>query len=138
VFPHEGRVETIEADFNNETGNIAFRAAFPNPDGLLRHGETGKVLMSTSIPDALVLPQKATFEVLDKTYVYVVDEHGELHSRRIEIAEELDHVFIVSSGLEADERVLFDGLRKVHEGQHIEVRYAEPEQALATLDVHAE
>ncbi len=137
-FPHEGRVETIEADFNNETGNIAFRAAFPNPEGLLRHGETGKVLMATPIEDALVVPQKATFEVLDKLYVYVVDEHGELHTRRIKVAEELDHVFVVSEGLEEEDRILLDGLRKVREGEHIEVHYEDPEKALATLDVHAE
>jgi membrane fusion protein, multidrug efflux system len=47
VFDQVGKVETIEADFNNATGNLAFRATFPNPKGLLRHGETGKVLMTT-------------------------------------------------------------------------------------------
>ena len=45
LFEHRGVVETIEADFNNETGNIAFRATFPNPKGILRHGETGNILM---------------------------------------------------------------------------------------------
>jgi membrane fusion protein (multidrug efflux system) len=137
-FPHEGRIETIEADFNNETGNIAFRAAFPNPEGLLRHGETGKVRMTTTLENALVVPQKATFEVLDKLYVYVVDEHGELHTRRIRVAEALEHVFVVSVGLEENERILLDGLRKVREGDHIEVHYQKPETALANLDVHAE
>ena len=81
TYAHTGKIETIEADFNNETGNIAFRAAFPNPGGLLRHGETGKVQITEPLKDALVIPQKATFEILDKKYVYVVDEHGVVHSR---------------------------------------------------------
>ena len=45
MFSHEGIVEAIEADFNNETGNISFRATFPNPEKLLRHGETGNIVM---------------------------------------------------------------------------------------------
>ena len=63
VFDQTGTVETIEADFNNETGNLAFRATFPNPKGLLRHGETGKVLMEVPLENALLVPQKATFDV---------------------------------------------------------------------------
>nr|GFC68372.1 hypothetical protein [Tanacetum cinerariifolium] len=69
VFPYPGKVQTIEADFNNETGNIAFRATFPNPDGLLRNGETGSVLMTVPLKHALIIPQKATFEVLEKKFV---------------------------------------------------------------------
>jgi membrane fusion protein (multidrug efflux system) len=61
IFDQPGKVETIEADFNNETGNLAFRAMFPNPAGLLRHGETGKVLMRIPLKNALIVPQKATF-----------------------------------------------------------------------------
>ena len=66
IFDQPGKVETIEADFNSDTGNVAFRAAFPNPNGLLRHGETGKVLMTVPLEKALLIPQKATFDVLDK------------------------------------------------------------------------
>ena len=60
LFEYEGKVTTIEADFNNETGNIAFRATFPNPKGLLRHGETGSVLINTPLKSALLIPQKCT------------------------------------------------------------------------------
>ena len=73
-FDQVGEIRTIEADFNNETGNIAFRATFPNPKGLLRHGETGNVVIRVPFKNALLIPQKATFEVLDKKYVYVIDE----------------------------------------------------------------
>src|SRR6185369_15130594 len=87
LFPHEGTVETIEADFNNETGNIAFRATFPNPDRILRHGETGTILMPTYLKNALIIPQKATFDILDKKFVYVVDEKGLLTAKQIEIGQ---------------------------------------------------
>ncbi len=61
-FAYPGVVKTIEADFNNETGNIAFRATFPNPKGLLRHGETGNVVITEPMKNALLIPQKSTFE----------------------------------------------------------------------------
>ena len=61
-FEQLGKIGAIEADFNNETGNIPFRADFPNPDRLLRHGQTGTVLISRVQNDAIVIPQRATFE----------------------------------------------------------------------------
>lgn len=85
-FPYPGSIGAIEADFNNETGNIAFRADFPNPNGLLRHGQTGTILISRVEKNAVVIPQRATYEILAKKYVYVVEdsdgkslhaEHGE-------------------------------------------------------------
>ena len=68
-FPQTGKIGAIEAQFNNETGNIAFRADFPNPDRLLRHGQTGTILIHRMLHDAIVIPQRATFEILDKRYV---------------------------------------------------------------------
>lgn len=73
-FSQIGKIAAIEADFNNETGNIAFRADFANPDRLLRHGQTGTVLLSRVVPDAIVIPQRATFEILAKKYAFVIEE----------------------------------------------------------------
>jgi membrane fusion protein, multidrug efflux system len=138
TFDQTGKVETIEADFNNETGNIAFRATFPNPKGLLRHGETGKILMSTPVPNALLIPQKATFEVLDKKFVFVVDEKNVVHSRPITVAAEVPQLYAVASGLDERDRVLVEGLRKVREGSVIESDFKAPAEVLAHLEVPAE
>ena len=138
LFEEQGYVSTIEADFNNETGNLAFRATFPNPKGLLRHGETGKVLMSVPYKNALLIPQKATFDVLDKKFVFVIDEKGVVHSRPITVAAELPQLFVVGSGLDEKERILIDGLRKVRDGATIEVDYKQPADVYSHLEVPAE
>lgn len=138
TYGQSGRVETIEADFNNENGNIAFRAAFPNPKGILRHGETGKVVITTPLKHALVIPQKATFETMDKRYVYVVDDHNVVHQRQITVAHELPHLYVIADGLTETDRVLLDGLRKVREGHEILVELQSPDKVLASLDVPAE
>ncbi|MCR9065119.1 MAG: efflux RND transporter periplasmic adaptor subunit [Cytophagales bacterium] len=138
LFDYPGIVQTIEADFNNETGNIAFRATFPNPKGLLRHGETGNIQVTVPINDALLIPQKATFEVLDKNYVFVVDKEHKVRSRLITIAEEMPHLYAISNGLAPDDKILLEGLRKVKENQKIEFEFVKPELVLTDLDLYAE
>lgn len=138
VYEHEGVIETIEADFDNTTGNIEFRATFPNPDQLLRHGQTGNILMDVPYRDALLIPQKATFEILDKTYVYVLDEDNHLQQRAVRIAAELPHVFIVEEGLQETDTVLIEGLRRVQNGQEITPRSEPAAEVLANLDLYAE
>lgn len=137
-FDQKGSIETIAADFNNETGTIAFRATFPNPTGLLRHGETGNIRLRTPVKGALLIPQKATFEVLDGKYVFVIDDKGVVHQRRVKIAHELPHLYIVSDGLAEGEKVLLEGLRRVQDGQTIKTRYEEPEQVFSKLEVPAD
>ncbi len=129
---------TIESTFDHETGNILFRADFPNPDGLLRHGQTGTLLLHRQLPGAVVIPQRATFEILDKQYVYVVGEDGVAHQRRVAIAHELDDVFVVASGLEVGERIVLDGVRQVHDGDHVECEFADPREVLKRLKHRAE
>jgi len=138
IFEEPGVVQTIESDFNSETGTIAFRAGFPNPTGLLRHGETGAVLMTTVLRDALVIPQAATFEVLEKRFVFVVDEEDVVHAREIEVAEDLRNVFVVASGLDETDRILLEGLRRVNDGDAIESVDRDPAEVLDELDVPAE
>lgn len=138
MFNYEGIVETIEADFNNETGNIAFRATFPNPEGLLRHGETGNVLLKVPIKDGVLIPQKTTFEVLDKKYVYVVDENNVVRSRLITVGAEMPHIFVVTGGLAENDKILLEGLRRVRENQKIDYDFVEPATALSNLELYAE
>lgn len=138
IFDQTGVIETIEADFDNKTGNIEFRAVFPNPNQLLRHGETGNILIDIPYKNAMLIPQKATFEILDKTYVYVVNKDNKLEQRLIKIAAELPHVFVVKSGLSEQDRVLLEGLRKVHNGQTITANMKSPESVLSDLELHAE
>jgi membrane fusion protein (multidrug efflux system) len=138
LFKYSGVVKAIEADFNNETGNIAFRATFPNPDKLLRHGETGNIQMTLPLKDAMIIPQKATFEVLEKKFVYVIDAENKVKSREITIAAELPHIFIVGSGLKEGDKILLEGLRQVEENQEIEYTYSNPDSVISHLSLYAE
>ncbi len=138
LFKYLGELTTIEADFNYETGNIAFRATFPNPEGILRHGETGSILMDKPLNNVLIIPQKTTFEILDKKYVFVIDKNNVVKSKQIVVGEEIPHLYVVHEGLREDDKILLEGLRKVRNGDHIAIKYIEPEQAISQLDLFAE
>jgi membrane fusion protein (multidrug efflux system) len=133
-----GDTVTVESDFDNKTGNIQFRADFPNPDGLLRHGQTGTLLINEKLHDGLVIPQRATFEILDRQYVYVVGQDDIAHQREITVSHELEDIFVVGSGLEDNDRFVLEGVRQVHEGQHLEYEVRSPEVALSNMKWHAE
>jgi len=128
----------IEADFNNENGNIPFRADFPNPDRLLRHGQTGTILISRVQNDAIVIPQRATFEVLQKRYVYVLDKDNVAHQREISIQNELDDLFVLEKGLSVDDKIVLEGIRQVRDGDKVEYENRKPEQVVSNLKYHAE
>lgn len=138
LFKYPGVVETIEADFNNETGNIAFRATFPNPDGLLRHGETGNIMMDLPINNAIIIPQKATFEVLEKRYVFVVDKDNVVHQQEIAVASEMPDLYILKGGLSPNDKILLEGIRKVKDGDKIEYTYEDPQKVISKLKVYVE
>jgi len=135
---YTGEVETIESEFDNETGNIAFRARFPNPDKLLKHGETGKILMTVPQKNAMVIPQKATYEIQDKRYVFVVDNNNVVKSRLITITGELPDLFLVATGLNDGEKILLEGVQKVKDDDKIQYDFEKPEEVIKHLRVHAE
>lgn len=138
VFKHPGFVETIEAEFNNETGNIAFRATFPNREGLLRHGETGSILMKEQLKDAIIIPQKATLEIMDKKYVYIVNKDNVVKLTPITIAAEIPDLYIIKEGVTEGDKILLEGIRKVQDGNKISFEYDEPAKVMAHLKLESE
>ena len=138
MFQYPGVVKTIEADFNNQTGTLAFRATFPNPERLLRHGETGNIIVTIPLKNSIIIPQKATFEVLDQKYVYVVDKNNALKTRRIWIGAELPDLYVIKEGLQESDKILLEGLRLVSENDTISYEYKDPKYVTTHLKLHAE
>ena len=120
-FGQVGKFGAIKADFNDVTGTIPFRADFPNPDRLLRHGQRGTLVISRVLNDAIVIPQRATFEVLNKRYVYVVDKEDVAHLREIMIQNELEDLFVIKQGVGVNDRIILEGIRQVHDGEKVEL-----------------
>jgi len=138
LFNQTGQIQTIEGQFDNETGNIAFRAKFPNPEKLLRNGETGKIRMTLPLKNALIIPQKATYEIQDQKYVFVIDKNGVAKSKNIKVSYELPDIYVVSSGISPDEKILLEGVQKVKDDQKVKVKFQDPKKVLQSLKLKAE
>jgi membrane fusion protein, multidrug efflux system len=138
TFPEPAISLRIEAQFNNETGNIPFRADFPNPNRVLRHGMTGNVAISRTLHNAIVIPQRATFAILAKRYVFVVGSDEVVHQREIVIQNEQEDIFVISSGVGVDDKIIYEGVRQVRDGDKVEFEFRPPEQILGHQRVRAE
>lgn len=138
LLPEKGQIQTIEGEFDNETGNIAFRAKFPNPNKLLRNGETGKVRMTLPLRNALIIPQKATYEIQDQKYVFVIGKDGVARSKNIKVAYELPDVYVVGSGLAKNDKILLEGVQKVKDDQKVQTKFQDPKKVLNSLKLKAE
>jgi membrane fusion protein, multidrug efflux system len=123
-----GNLVTVESKFNNETGNISFRADFPNPDRLLRHGQSGTVLIRRALKNVTVIPQRATFEVLDRRYVYVVGKDNVVYQREIVVQNEVDDIFVVKKGLDVTDKIVLEGVRQLRDGDKVEYVFRKPEE----------
>ncbi len=136
LHQYKGVIETIESEFDNTTGNIAFRAKFPNPELLIKHGETGKVKLTIPIKNALIIPQKATYEVQDKIYVYVVDKDNVVRSKNIVVKQRLSNVYILEPGsLAATDKILLEGIQGVKENDKIESEFLQPKKVIESLQL---
>jgi RND family efflux transporter MFP subunit len=119
VYPYKGKVETTETIFEGNSGTIAFRARFPNPKQLLRHGATGKVRLSTDVTDAILVPQKSVFDVQDKSFVYIVDAKNKVTTRNFVPQSRVDQFYIVKSGLKSGDRIVYEGVQGIKDGMTI-------------------
>ena len=137
TFPNKGIIQTIEGEFDNETGNIAFRAKFPNSNQLLRNGETGKIQMTLPLKNALIIPQKATYEIQDQKYVFVVGKDGVARSKNIKVSYELPDIYVVSEGLDVGDKILLEGVQKVKDDQKVETKFQDPKKVLSSLKLQA-
>ncbi len=118
-YAHKGKIETMEGEFDEATGSIAFRARFPNPDKMLKHGSTGKVSLENGVEDALMVPQKAVFEIQDKNYVYLVDAQNKVKMREFKPKTRFSHFYIVDSGLKPGDQIVYEGIQNIKEGSQI-------------------
>lgn len=110
-YPQQGKVATISGVLDNNTGSASARALFPNPSGMLRSGNTGKVLIPVTASNAISIPQKATFEVQDLRYVYVLNDSNKTVTTPIKVMTLNDGKnFIVTEGLKAGDRVVIEGI----------------------------
>jgi RND family efflux transporter MFP subunit len=118
-YGYTGKIETSDGEFNENTGAIAFRARFPNPNKLLKHGASGKARLTTSVENAIIIPQKATFEIQDKTFVFIVNKDNIIQMRAFKPGRRVAQYYIVEAGLKPGEIIVYEGVQSIRQGAKI-------------------
>lgn len=119
IHKYKGCIDAVAGKIDKNTGNIAIRACFPNPDLRLRQGSSGEVRIIKEEKNALIIPQKATFEIQDKTYVYTVDSDNTVKIRGIVPKLRIPHFYIIESGLSSKDTIIYEGIQLVKVGDKI-------------------
>ena len=120
IYPLKGRIETVSGIIDTQTGSSNMRATFENPNRLLRSGGSGVIMIPMKNDHAILVPQKATYEIQDKKFVYVLNDDSTVTSTEITIAS-IDNgkEYMVTSGLKAGDRIVTEGVNTLKDGMTI-------------------
>jgi membrane fusion protein (multidrug efflux system) len=119
VYPLKGKVEIVAGQFTTGSGAIPFRASFPNPNGVLRSGNTGRVRISITLPAGPVIPQEATYELQDKTFVFVLGDSNKVVNTSVLLGGKEGNYYLVEKGIKAGDKIVFSGVDKLSDGAKI-------------------
>ena len=135
TYPLDGRIVQADRALTQNSGTLTVKALFGNPDGLLLPGMFARVkLTGETVPNAILVPQRAVQQLLDKTFVMVVGADGKSEARKIELGQQVGSYYIVKSGLSAEDTVVVEGLSSLTEGKELAVTMVTPEDMGFSLD----
>ena len=135
TYPLDGRIVQADRALTQNSGTLTVKALFGNPDGLLLPGMFARVkLTGETVPNAILVPQRAVQQLLDKTFVMVVGADGKSEARKIELGQQVGSYYIVKSGLSAEDTVVVEGLSSLTEGKDLAVTMVTPEDMGFSFD----
>ncbi len=118
-FSQKGKIETMESEFDEGTGSIAFRARFANPEKLLKHGSSGTIRLTNTVENVILIPQKSVFEIQDKNFVYILNPDNSITTRNFVPQARYSNYYLVKSGLNAGEKIVSEGVQNLRDGATI-------------------
>ncbi|RYY93855.1 MAG: efflux RND transporter periplasmic adaptor subunit, partial [Chitinophagaceae bacterium] len=129
TYPLNGRIDMVDGQFDKRTGAITLRAVFPNGQGLLRSGNTGKVRLQQQQSDAILVPQASTIDIQDKVFVYLVGDSNKVMKQPVNVAGKSGSNYIVKDGVKPGDQIVFSGLDHLAEGMVIKPEPVKAAQA---------
>jgi RND family efflux transporter MFP subunit len=121
VYSELGTIDAIEGIFDKETGSVSIRAKFNNSNYFLKHGATGTIIIKRLLKNALLIPQRSTFEIQDKIFAFVVDKNNIVEARPIKIIRRIGNCYAVERGIDYSSKIIYEGVKMVRSGQSISI-----------------
>ncbi|MEO8238974.1 MAG: efflux RND transporter periplasmic adaptor subunit [Flavobacterium sp.] len=120
AYPQTGKIDMVDGQFDKTTGAITLRATFPNANGTLRSGNTGRIRLGLQHDDAILVPQSATIEMQDKVFVFTVNKENKVNKMPITIAGKSGSNYLIKDGVKSGDQIVLSGIDKLQEGQVIQ------------------
>ena len=122
VYPYDGRVVQADRALAQNTGTLMVKALFQNPNGLLLPGMFARVkLTGETVPNAILVPQRAVQQLLGKSFVMVVNGDNKSEARTVTLGQKVGSYYIIKDGLSASDTVIVEGLSNLQEGKDLAV-----------------
>ena len=123
----------MEGQFDRSIGAITFRATFPNAEGLLRSGITGKVRIPQGSTGTLSVPQTSTYEIQDKIFVFTVEDSNKVVGKQIHIVGKTTNYYLVDKGVLAGDKIVFAGMDRLQDGAVINPQMLSADSVLKAM-----
>lgn len=133
IYASRGRIELMEGQFDRSIGAITFRATFPNAEGLLRSGITGKVRIPQGSTGTLSVPQTSTYEIQDKIFVFAVEDSNKVVGKQIHIVGKTTNYYLVDKGVQAGDKIVFAGMDRLQDGAVINPQMMSADSVLKAM-----
>ena len=133
IYASKGRIELMEGQFDRSIGAITFRATFPNAEGLLRSGITGKVRIPQGSTGTLSVPQTSTYEIQDKIFVFTVEDSNKVVGKQIHIVGKTTNYYLVDKGVQAGDKIVFAGMDRLQDGAVINPQILSADSVLKAM-----
>ena len=130
AYPQTGKIDMVDGQFDKTTGAITIRATFPNANGTLRSGNTGRIRLGLNHDDAILVPQAATVEMQDKVFVFTVGKDNKVTKMPISIAGKSGTNYLIKEGVKTGDQIVLSGIDKLQDGQAIQ-----PEKSTKVAEV---
>jgi membrane fusion protein (multidrug efflux system) len=130
AYPQTGKIDMVDGQFDKTTGAITLRATFPNANGTLRSGNTGRIRLGLQHDDAILVPQSATIEMQDKIFVFTVSKDNKVTKMPITVVGKSGTNYLIKDGVKSGDQIVLSGIDKLQEGQVIQ-----PEKATKVAQI---
>lgn len=130
AYPKTGKIDMVDGQFDKTTGAITIRATFPNANGVLRSGNTGRIRLGLNHNDAILVPQAATVEMQDKVFVFTVGKDNKVTKMPITVVGKSGTNYLIKDGVKSGDQIVLSGIDKLQDGQAIQ-----PEKSTKVAEV---
>ncbi|HEY4289895.1 MAG TPA: efflux RND transporter periplasmic adaptor subunit [Puia sp.] len=120
LYAEPGHVDMIDGQFDKNTGTVTMRASFPNGEGMLRSGNTGKIRFSQSFSNTVSIPQASTVEIQDKIYVFIIGDSNKVRKQPIMVLASTGRDYLVNGGIKAGDRYVISGFEHLQDGATVQ------------------